>query len=50
MIKVCKSSINIIKYKYKTYKMERDLNITLKKCEEHMEKVECLRKFVTTLK
>ena len=50
MIKVCKSIINIIKYKYKAYKAERDLNITLKKYEEHMEKVEWLRKFGTTLK
>ena len=50
MVKICKSIINIIKYKYKTYKAERDLNITLKKCEEHMEKVEWLRKFGTTLK
>ena len=50
MVKVYKSIINIIKYKYKTYKAERDLNITLKKYEEHREKVECLRKFVTTLK
>lgn len=50
MIKVCKRIINIIKYKCKTYKAERDLNITLKKYEEHMEKVEWLRKFGTTLK
>ena len=44
MVKICKSIINIIKYKYKTYKAEKDLNITLKKYEEHMKKVEWLRK------
>ena len=50
MVKICKSIINIIKYKYKTYKAERDLNIILKQCEERMEKIEWLRKCCTTLK